>query len=122
MTKEMMEGMILRTLKSGGGITQAKGHVQEIIVTLMSSTCSIGIFFFFHTYLVVARTEIKFGKLLSTTQFIQKVINDMNGKFVFECEFVEGTKIWTHVPSAFFLEYHEYRRKIRDGTRMVNTC
>jgi hypothetical protein len=27
--------MIHETLKSGGGITQAKGHDQELIVTLM---------------------------------------------------------------------------------------
>jgi hypothetical protein len=43
------------------------------------------------------------------------------GKFVFDCDFVEGVKIRTHAPSAFFLEYHDYRRRIRDGTRMDNT-
>jgi len=34
--------MIHETLESGGSITKSKGHGQEIIVTLMSSKCSLG--------------------------------------------------------------------------------
>jgi hypothetical protein len=113
--------MIHETLKSGGGITQAKGNDQELIVTLMSSKGSLGNVFLFHMYLVVSRMEILFGKVLSTTQFIQKVINGKNGKFVFDCDFVEGTEIKTHGPSAFFLEYHDYRRIIRVGIGMDKT-
>jgi hypothetical protein len=37
--------------------------------------------------------EIKFSKVLSTAQFIQQIINDRNGKFVFDGEFVEGMKV-----------------------------
>jgi hypothetical protein len=113
MTKERMEYMIHETLKSGGSITQAKGHDQELIVTLMSSKCCLGNVFLLHVYLVVARMEIKFGKVPSTTQFIQKVINDRNGKFFFDCEVVESAKIKTHVPSALFLEYHDLLYKNR---------
>jgi hypothetical protein len=35
-----------------------------------------------HMYLVVAKMEVKFGKELSTTQFIQNVINDGNGSLM----------------------------------------
>ena len=66
----------------------------------------------FHTYLVVSRTTIKFSKELDTTQFIQQVINEKNGKFVFDGEFVDGVKFWTHVLSAFFIEYHDHMRKM----------
>jgi hypothetical protein len=69
--KKRMEDMIHETLESGGGITQAKGHDQELIMTLMNLKCSIGNFFLFHTYLVVAKMKIKFSKVLSTTQFFQ---------------------------------------------------
>jgi hypothetical protein len=117
-----MKDMIHETLESGRGITQAKGHDQELIVTLMSSKGSLGNVFFFHTDLVVARMKIKFSKVLSTTQFIQEIINDRNGKLVFDGEFIEGAKVWTHVPSTFFLEYHDHMRRIRVGTRMDNTC
>jgi hypothetical protein len=72
-------------------------------------------------YLVVAKTKIKFWKVLSTNQFIQKVINDRNGFFFFDCDFVEGSKIQIHVASAFILEYHDYQRRIGVGTRMDNT-
>jgi hypothetical protein len=72
--------------------------------------------------LVVARTQIWFGKVLSTTHIIQKVINNKNGKFVFDCDFVEGEKIRTHAPSAFFLEYRDYMRRIGVFTRTNNTC
>jgi hypothetical protein len=93
MMEERTEYMIHETLKSGGGITQEKGHDQELIVTLVSSKGNLGDFFLFHAYLVVARTKIKFCKVLSATQFIQKVITDRNGKFIFDCEFVEGPKM-----------------------------
>jgi hypothetical protein len=73
----------------------------------MSSKGSIADVFLFHTYLVAARMEIKVFKVSSTTQFIQNIINDRNGKLVFDCEFVEGTKVMKHVPSDFFLEYHK---------------
>ena len=70
---------------------------------------------------VVARMKIKFGKVLRNTQFIQKVINDRNEIFFFDCELVEGSKIWIHVASALFIEYHDYQRRIGVGTRMDNT-
>jgi hypothetical protein len=42
-------------------------------------------------YLVVAPMKIQFSEELGTTQFIQEVINDRNGEFVFNGKFVEGT-------------------------------
>jgi len=80
--EKRMEDMIHEALEGGGGITQAKGHDQKIIVALMSSKGSFGKLCLFHTYLVVSRIKIKFSKELGATQFIQEVINDRNGKFV----------------------------------------
>jgi hypothetical protein len=65
-----MEDMIHEALEGGGGITQAKGHDQKLIVALMRSKDHFGNVFLFHTYLVVARTKMKFSKELGTTQFI----------------------------------------------------
>jgi hypothetical protein len=42
---------------------------------------------------VVDRTNIKFSKVLSITQFIQQVINERNEKFFFDGEFVQGMKL-----------------------------
>jgi hypothetical protein len=98
-----MKDMIHEALEGGGGITQAKGHDQKLIVALMSSKGSLGNVCLFHTYLVVARTKIKFSKELGATQFIQEVINDRNGKFVFNGKFVEGTKSGhIHQEPSFF--------------------
>ena len=47
MTEERMEDMIHETLKSGGSITRAKGHEQELIVTLVSLKCSLGMSYSF---------------------------------------------------------------------------
>jgi len=58
-----MEAMIHETLKSGGGITQSKGNDQELIVRFMSSKGSLVYVSLFHTYVVVSRMEIKFGKV-----------------------------------------------------------
>jgi hypothetical protein len=122
MMEKRMEDMIHEALESGGSITQAKGHDQKLIVALMSLKCSLRNVCLIHTYLVVARTKIKFSKELGTTQFIQEVINDRNGKFFFDGEFVEGTKVRTHVPRALFLKDHDHRRRVGARTRMDNTC
>jgi len=87
--------MIHEALEGGGVITQAKGHDQKLIVALMSSKCSLRKVCFVHTYLMVAKTKIKFSKELGATQFTQEVINDRNGKFVFNGQFVEGTNVKT---------------------------
>jgi hypothetical protein len=84
MMEKRAEDMVHEALEGGGGITQTKGHDQKIIVALMSTKGYLGNVGLFHTYLVIAQAKIKFGKELGATQFIQKVINDRNGKFVFD--------------------------------------
>jgi hypothetical protein len=84
MTEKRVEDMVHEALEGGGGVTQAKGHDQKLIVALMSAKGCLGNASLFHAYLVIARAKIKFGKELGATQFIQKVINDKNGKFVFD--------------------------------------
>jgi hypothetical protein len=69
---------------------------------------------------VVARTKIKFSKEQGTTQFIQEVINEMNGKFVFNGEFVEGVDVRTHAPITFFLQDHDCKRRVGACTRVDN--
>jgi hypothetical protein len=122
MMEKRMKYMIHEALESEGSITQAKGHDQKLIVALMSLKCSLRNVFLVHTYLVVARMNIKFSKELDTTQFIQEVINDRNGKFFFYGEFVEGTKVRTHAPRAFFLKDHDHMIRVGASTRTNNTC
>jgi hypothetical protein len=121
MTEKMMEDMIHEDLESGGSITQTKGHDQKLIVALMISKGSLRNVCLFHTDLVVARMKIKFSKELDATQFIQEVINDKNGKFFFNGEFVEGTEIKTHAPRGFFLHDHDHRRRVGARTRVDST-
>jgi hypothetical protein len=121
MTEKRTEDMIQEALESGGSITQTRGHDQELIVDLMSSKGNLWNVCLFHTDLVVDRTKIKFIKELGTTQFIQEVINDKNGKFVFNGEFVEGAEIRTHAPRAFFIHDHDHRRRVGARTRADNT-
>jgi hypothetical protein len=79
-----VEDMVHEALKGGVGVTQTKGHDQKVIVALMSVKGHLGNVELFHTYLVIARAKIKFGEELGATQFIQEVIYDRNGKFVFD--------------------------------------
>jgi hypothetical protein len=120
MMNKRMEDMIHKDLEGGGGITQAKGHDQKLIVALMSSKGSLGNVCLFHMYLVVDRTKIKFSKELGATQFIQELINDRNGKFVFDGKFVEGTEVRTHSPRTSFLQDHDHRRRVGARTREDN--
>jgi hypothetical protein len=73
-------------------------------------------------YQVVSIMEVKFGKVLSPTEFIHKVIYDRNGKFILYGKFVEGTKIMTHAPSSFILEDHDYKGIIGASTGTNNIC
>ena len=84
MIEKGTKDMIHEALEGGGGTTQAKGYDQKLIVALMSVKGRLGNVGLFHAYLVIARAKIKFSKELGATQFIQKVINDRNGKFVFD--------------------------------------
>jgi hypothetical protein len=72
-------------------------------VTLMSEKCNLGNVLIFDMYLVVDITYINFINILSPTEFIQKVIDDINGKFGLNGKFFEGMKIRTHVPIPSFL-------------------
>jgi hypothetical protein len=56
-----------------------------------------------------------------TTQLVQEIINDRNGKIVLDGEFIEGTKVKTHAPSTFFLKYHDHMRRIRASIGADNT-
>jgi hypothetical protein len=71
---------------------------------------------------MVPLTKIKFSKELGVTQFIQEVINDRNGKFVFNGEFFEGTEVRTHAPRTFFLKDHDHKRRVGACTRADKTC
>jgi hypothetical protein len=62
MAEKRMEDMIDETLEGRGGITQAKGHDQKVIVAFMISKGSLGNVYLFHMYLVVARMEIHFSE------------------------------------------------------------
>jgi hypothetical protein len=90
--EERTKDRIHDTLKSGGSITETKSHNQELIVALMNTKCHLYNVFIFHMSLVVAKTKVEFGKLLSPTNFIQKVIYDKNGDFFLNGKFVEGKK------------------------------
>ena len=46
----------------------------------------------------------------------------MNGKFVFDGEFVEGDKFRKHAPRALFIKGHDHGRIIGAHTRTYNTC
>jgi hypothetical protein len=122
MMEKRMEDMIHEALEGGEGITQAKGHDQKLIVGLISSKESLGNACLFHTYLVVARMKIKFSKELGATQFIQEVINDRNGKFVFNGKFVEGMEVRTHYPRTLFIQDHDHKRIVGALTREDNAC
>jgi hypothetical protein len=63
---------------------------------------------------------IKLSKKLGTAQFIQEVINDRNGKFVFNGEFVEGAEFMTHVPRTFLIQDHDHMRRVGAHTRANN--
>jgi hypothetical protein len=62
MTEKRVEDMVHESLEGGGGVTQTKGHDKKLIVALMSVKGGLGNVSLFHTYLVIARVKIKFGK------------------------------------------------------------
>jgi hypothetical protein len=122
MTEKREKDMIHEALEGGGEITQAKGHDQKLIVALMSSKGSLRNVFLFHMDMMVARMKIKFSKELGATQFIQEVINDRNGKFVFNGELVEGTEVRKHAPRTLLLQNHDHRRRVGACTMADNAC
>jgi hypothetical protein len=121
MIEKRMEDTVHEALEGGGGITQAKGHDQKLIVALTSSKGSLRNVYLFHMDLVVAITKIKFSKELCATQFIQEVINDRNVKFLFNGDFFECVEVRTHAPRTFFLQDNDHRRRVGAHTRADNS-
>jgi hypothetical protein len=58
----------------------------------MSTKGSLGNINLLHMNLVIAKTKIKFGKKMSTSKFIQRIINDWNEKFILDGDFVDNMK------------------------------
>ena len=54
MAEKRTKDMIHEALEGGGGITQAKGHDQKLIVSLMSEKGHLGNVFLLHMDLVMA--------------------------------------------------------------------
>ena len=57
---------------------------------------------------------------MGATQFIQEVINERNGKFVFDGKFVEGMEVSTHSTRKFFLQDHDHQGRVGAHTRVDN--
>jgi hypothetical protein len=53
MTEKRVEDMVHEALEGRGGVTQAKGYAQKLIVALMSVKGYLGNVGLFHTYLVI---------------------------------------------------------------------
>src|ERR1700722_11863187 len=90
------ENVVHKALKSRGGITKTKWHDQEFIVAFMSSESSLGYVDFLHADLVVTGVKIQLREKLSPVEFIQQIIHHWNGKFIFDCELIEGPEVRTH--------------------------
>jgi hypothetical protein len=71
---------------------------------------------------VVSRIELKFGKVLSPTEFIHKVIYDGNEIFFLHGNFFKVMKIRKNAPSGFILEGHDNGGIIAVAIGMDNTC
>ena len=54
MMEKRAEDMVHEALEGGGGVTQAKGHDQKIIVALMRAKGCLWNVCLYHTYLVIA--------------------------------------------------------------------
>jgi hypothetical protein len=52
--------------------------------------------------------KVQFSEELGTMKLIQEIINNWDGKFVFDGQLIESMEIRTHAPIAFFLQYHDY--------------
>jgi len=47
--------------------------------------------------------KIEFGEKIGTMELIDEIINEWNGKFIFEGQLIEGSEVKTRVPITFFL-------------------
>ena len=101
------EQVIHEALKSGWGITETKWHDQEFIMAFMSSESSLWNVYFFHANLVIAQAKVELSKELSPIQFIQQIIDNQDGKFIFDSQLIKGPKVWTHTSFPIFLEHHD---------------
>ena len=97
------QNFIDEPLHSKGSIVESKRHDQKLIVSLVGAENNFKNVNLFHKYLVVAWSKIQFGEEVGTMHFIKQITNDQDGKLIFDSQFIEGTKIKTHMPITFLL-------------------
>jgi hypothetical protein len=69
--QKFRENRVHEFLKTGWSICQAERHYQVFIVTKMCPKSSFCYVCRIHAYLVISRTQIKFGKYLGPVEFIK---------------------------------------------------
>jgi hypothetical protein len=60
---------------------------------------------------VVAGAKIKLGEVLGVMQLVQQLIDDWNGKLVFDCFVVEGTLVDAESPGVVRFLHEQDRRR-----------
>ena len=93
---------IHEAMKGRRGIIKSKGNHQKLIMTFTcAESCLWNILF--HLDLVVSWIKVEFGEKIGTTELIENITNDMEGKFIFDRKLIEGMKLKTYVLGTFFL-------------------
>lgn len=97
------QNFIHETLESGGSIAESKRHNPYLIMVFVGVERNLRNVNLFHAYLAVAWSKIQFREEDGTMEFIEEIINDWDGKLIFDSQFIDDTEIKTHMPITFLL-------------------
>ena len=109
-------------LKTTGGIGQAHGKNQPLILAISSHKRSLFYAFFVHSNLPVAGAEVQAAKHTTTSKATHQVISARNRKFIANCSLVKLPVINAESQGTIWLTYQKHRACIRalagtDATR-----
>ena len=75
--------IIHKSLESRGSIAQTEWHDQEFKMTVVSSECRFFNVVWMHAYLMISLSQIQFGEVFGSFQFVEEFINNWDGEFIF---------------------------------------
>ena len=95
LSKEWLEYLIHAPHGCACGITEAEGHDYPLIKSNLSLKGGLPLIWFTNSDLLMPTPYVYLGKVYRPVEFINHVLKSWEGIPIFDCDFVDGSAIYT---------------------------
>ena len=111
--KERPQHLVHQSHESARCVSKPKWHHKPLVQPMLHFESCLPFIPFSHSNMVVATSQINFGKHMWTTQFIKHVIKPWNWKPILDINIINSPTINTHTPTTIFFRDQKSRNNTR---------